>query len=342
MAAYSYQPHHFLLSSTFLPNTPFDISGFVSEGNFTNKNSTIAFANNMTASEFLPMNEGFSDAGAYQYHSSCHDQSSKMHSAASSIDIEKVEEIDEQVSHKLINCSSSSDKEKKARKGPSLSSTQSKRRKLQVKAKKEKKGQNVEEKKMPKANKKNPKECSEDTQKDYIHVRARRGQATDSHSLAERVRRERISERMKMLQALVPGCEKVTGKALMLDEIINYVQSLQNQIEFLSMKLASFNPIYSNFAMDLDAAIMKQERLSTLAASQPSGSSQLCSPTAVNYNSSTTTFTTPTVGFYPLIESSLLLQQETAETLAWEQMDSQTQNFMNQSGLGNNDMCSYQ
>ncbi|XP_076959117.1 transcription factor bHLH62-like [Bidens hawaiensis] len=78
--------------------------------------------------------------------------------------------------------------------------------------------------------------------KDYIHVRARRGQATDSHSLAERVRREKISERMKLLQDLVPGCNKVTGKALMLDEIINYVRSLQHQIEFLSMKLATVNP----------------------------------------------------------------------------------------------------
>ncbi|XWS36606.1 hypothetical protein CRYUN_Cryun20dG0099200 [Craigia yunnanensis] len=77
--------------------------------------------------------------------------------------------------------------------------------------------------------------------KDYIHVRARRGQATDSHSLAERVRREKISERMKFLQDLVPGCNKVTGKALMLDEIINYVQSLQRQVEVLSMKLASVN-----------------------------------------------------------------------------------------------------
>ncbi|XVF32102.1 hypothetical protein REPUB_Repub17cG0053200 [Reevesia pubescens] len=77
--------------------------------------------------------------------------------------------------------------------------------------------------------------------KDYIHVRARRGQATDSHSLAERVRREKISERMKLLQNLVPSCNKVTGKALMLDEIINYVQSLQRQVEFLSMKLASVN-----------------------------------------------------------------------------------------------------
>ncbi|KAL0382864.1 UNVERIFIED_CONTAM: Transcription factor [Sesamum calycinum] len=78
--------------------------------------------------------------------------------------------------------------------------------------------------------------------KDYIHVRARRGQATDAHSLAERVRREKISERMKVLQDLVPGCNKVTGKAVMLDEIINYVQSLQRQVEFLSMKLATVNP----------------------------------------------------------------------------------------------------
>ncbi|KAL0459950.1 UNVERIFIED_CONTAM: Transcription factor [Sesamum latifolium] len=39
-----------------------------------------------------------------------------------------------------------------------------------------------------------------------------------------------------------PNSAKVTGKALMLDEIINYVQSLQRQVEFLSMKLASVNP----------------------------------------------------------------------------------------------------
>ncbi|PIA57600.1 hypothetical protein AQUCO_00600371v1 [Aquilegia coerulea] len=83
---------------------------------------------------------------------------------------------------------------------------------------------------------------SDAAKEDYIHVRARRGQATNSHSLAERVRREKISERMKFLQDLVPGCNKVTGKAVMLDEIINYVQSLQRQVEFLSMKLATVNP----------------------------------------------------------------------------------------------------
>ncbi|XP_040943498.1 transcription factor bHLH60 isoform X3 [Gossypium hirsutum] len=53
----------------------------------------------------------------------------------------------------------------------------------------------------------------------YVHVRARRGQATDSHSLAERARREKINARMKLLQELVPGCNK-----------------------FLSMRLATVNP----------------------------------------------------------------------------------------------------
>lgn len=116
-------------------------------------------------------------------------------------------------------------------------------------------------------------DTSSNSKPDYIHVRARRGQATDSHSLAERVRREKISERMKFLQDLVPGCNKITGKAGMLDEIINYVQSLQRQVEvrnitlilpsfhshihplqiylqfishvqFLSMKLATVNPSF--------------------------------------------------------------------------------------------------
>ncbi|OVA00296.1 Myc-type [Macleaya cordata] len=104
---------------------------------------------------------------------------------------------------------------------------------------------------------KQPKDSSQNGQapkEDYIHVRARRGQATNSHSLAERVRREKISERMKLLQDLVPGCNKITGKAVMLDEIINYVQSLQQQVEFLSMKLATVNP---ELNFDIDQILSK-------------------------------------------------------------------------------------
>ncbi|KAF0932119.1 hypothetical protein E2562_008653 [Oryza meyeriana var. granulata] len=65
-------------------------------------------------------------------------------------------------------------------------------------------------------------------------VRARRGQATDPHSIAERLRREKISDRMKDLQELVPNSNK-TDKASMLDEIIDYVQFLQLQVKVLSM-----------------------------------------------------------------------------------------------------------
>ncbi|KAM7479312.1 hypothetical protein LguiA_027525 [Lonicera macranthoides] len=77
-------------------------------------------------------------------------------------------------------------------------------------------------------NNNNNRETSTDTSKDTSKV--------------SDVRREKISERMKYLQDLVPGCNKITGKAGMLDEIINYVQSLQRQVEFLSMKLAAVNP----------------------------------------------------------------------------------------------------
>ncbi|GFY88088.1 transcription factor BIG PETAL P [Actinidia rufa] len=99
------------------------------------------------------------------------------------------------------------------------------------------------------------KKANEEAPTGYVHVRARRGQATDSHSLAERVRREKISERMKLLQSLVPGCDKqIIGKALILDEIINYVQSLQSQVEFLVMKIASEYPTFNGLDSKMPAS----------------------------------------------------------------------------------------
>ena len=104
------------------------------------------------------------------------------------------------------------------------------------------------EKKVKETSSKKGKKSTNNTSEDdaeklpYVHVRARRGQATDSHSLAERARREKINARMKLLQELVPGCNKISGTAMVLDEIINHVQSLQRQVEFLSMRLAAVNP----------------------------------------------------------------------------------------------------
>ncbi|XP_022841773.1 transcription factor HBI1-like isoform X1 [Olea europaea var. sylvestris] len=113
---------------------------------------------------------------------------------------------------------------------------------------------------------------------DYIHVRARRGQATDSHSLAERARREKISKKMKYLQDLVPGCDKVTGKAGMLHEIINYVQSLQRQVEFLSMKLAALNP-----RLDFSIDDFFSKEIPAYIASFPM-QLQVANPTSLQYN----------------------------------------------------------
>ncbi|KAK9678298.1 hypothetical protein RND81_11G201800 [Saponaria officinalis] len=84
-------------------------------------------------------------------------------------------------------------------------------------------------------------------------VRARRGQATDPHSIAERLRRERIAERMKALQELVPNANK-TDKASMLDEIIDYVKFLQLQVKIVSMSrlggVAAMNPLVADMSAE--------------------------------------------------------------------------------------------
>lgn len=94
--------------------------------------------------------------------------------------------------------------------------------------------------------------------REVVHVRAKRGQATDSHSLAERSRREKINEKLRCLQDLVPGCYKTMGMAVMLDVITNYVRSLQNQIDFLSMKLSAASLFY-DFNSDIDTVGAVQE-----------------------------------------------------------------------------------
>ncbi|XP_039035661.1 transcription factor bHLH137-like [Hibiscus syriacus] len=89
------------------------------------------------------------------------------------------------------------------------------------------------------------KKCAGEPPSGCVHVRARRGQATDRHSLAERI----------------------TRRALVLDEIINYVISLQHQAEFLSMRLASLNPMFQDFGVEHEALMAK-----------PFPSLQQCSP----------------------------------------------------------------
>ncbi|KAI3461146.1 hypothetical protein Pfo_017809 [Paulownia fortunei] len=130
-------------------------------------------------------------------------------------------------------------------------------------------------------------EKKEEKPREVVHVRAKRGQATDSHSLAERVRREKINERLRCLQDIVPGCYKTMGMAVMLDEIINYVQSLQNQVEFLSMKLTAASTFY-DFNSETDALETMQrakafEALKIQNGASPGLTSAQFAPLDVNF-----------------------------------------------------------
>ncbi|KAJ9158743.1 hypothetical protein P3X46_024300 [Hevea brasiliensis] len=64
-------------------------------------------------------------------------------------------------------------------------------------------------------------------------IRAKRGCATHPRSIAERVRRTRISERMRKLQDLFPNMDKQTSTADKLDLAVEYIKELQKQVETL-------------------------------------------------------------------------------------------------------------
>lgn len=77
-------------------------------------------------------------------------------------------------------------------------------------------------------------------------TRAGRGAATDPQSLYARKRRERINERLRILQSLVPNGTKV-DISTMLEEAVQYVKFLQLQIKILSSdELWMYAPIAYN------------------------------------------------------------------------------------------------
>ncbi|RYQ89709.1 hypothetical protein Ahy_B09g096214 isoform A [Arachis hypogaea] len=63
---------------------------------------------------------------------------------------------------------------------------------------------------------------------------SKRSRAAEVHNLSERRRRDRINEKMRALQELIPNCNKV-DKASMLDEAIEYLKTLQLQVQMMSM-----------------------------------------------------------------------------------------------------------
>ncbi|XP_059458863.1 LOW QUALITY PROTEIN: transcription factor HEC2 [Corylus avellana] len=69
----------------------------------------------------------------------------------------------------------------------------------------------------------------------------------DPQSVAARHRRERISERIRILQRLVPGGTKM-DTASMLDEAIHYVKFLKKQVQTLEQAGVNNNAQMGNFA----------------------------------------------------------------------------------------------
>ncbi|XVE49320.1 hypothetical protein DITRI_Ditri01bG0073300 [Diplodiscus trichospermus] len=92
-------------------------------------------------------------------------------------------------------------------------------------------------------------------------TRASRGAATDPQSIYARKRRERINERLRILQNLVPNGTKV-DISTMLEEAVQYVKFLQLQIKLLSSDdLWMYAPIaYNGMDIGLDLKVATPKR----------------------------------------------------------------------------------
>ncbi|KAJ4762850.1 hypothetical protein LUZ62_027909 [Rhynchospora pubera] len=90
--------------------------------------------------------------------------------------------------------------------------------------------------------------------------KAGQGSATDPQSLYARKRREKINQRLRILQNLVPNGTKV-DISTMLEEAVQYVKFLQMQIKLLSSDdLWMYAPLaYNGVNINIDLSICQQQ-----------------------------------------------------------------------------------
>ncbi|KAK8970946.1 Transcription factor PIF1 [Platanthera guangdongensis] len=112
--------------------------------------------------------------------------------------------------------------------------------------------------------------------------RSRRSRAAAVHNFSERKRRDRINEKMKALQDLIPHCTK-SDKASMLDETIEYLKSLQQQVQIMWMGsgMASMMfPNIQNYMAHMGLGIGRSPMLQ-LPSSPSANQMQMC-PQSIN------------------------------------------------------------
>ncbi|KAL2516929.1 transcription factor APG-like [Abeliophyllum distichum] len=65
-------------------------------------------------------------------------------------------------------------------------------------------------------------------------IKQKRTRSTHVHNMKERLRRQRLKEKIEAFQEIVPNCSK-KDKASTLDDTINYIKALQTQVQVMSM-----------------------------------------------------------------------------------------------------------
>ncbi|KAL3824757.1 hypothetical protein ACJIZ3_020786 [Penstemon smallii] len=91
---------------------------------------------------------------------------------------------------------------------------------------------------------------------------ARRSRAAAIHNQSERRRRDRINEKMKALQKLVPNASK-TDKVSMLDEVIEHLKQLKAQVQIMNSLRNNMN---MNMNMNMPQMVMQQQLQMSLLA----------------------------------------------------------------------------